>query len=468
MIQPICLCGEPLQSGANYCTLCGREVRQICPVCFEERRLLHRPGGSPSSWCLARGELLNACVRCGRWLQTGISSCPDPNCGGVVEPVWPASVGKSPNGAGRTNGWQWPSVWDRHNPAHKAPVIGGWQSSSTVYAAFLAHGRLYAWTGDALLSPDPPGASTQDSRDAWRCWLGFGSDPEPAFAASSLAALLGGAAILAARNDFVVAGLYTGKAIEAVRMNTGTPIAHTASALYWAGWAEGAEGAALWYAPVSPVWRNTAAKRATQSTTEMAPRRGSKMLIDGDTAYWVSEGGVLCALNCTTGEAAVLTAALAGQHVGWCDARGVRTVTAGADGIRVALDPVVQDGLLREAAGGDGPLRDLFMADGLTAVVGDTVVTLDSHTGYVQGGGRFNGQWIAGAIAPAESEAPDQEPRLLMLTRDGEDGSLVALRPSSGGEEFVWRARGIRPIGLLTAGSMLSVVHDRGTVTIGT
>ena len=35
-----CLCGEPLRIQGNFCVRCGRENRQLCPVCFDERRLL--------------------------------------------------------------------------------------------------------------------------------------------------------------------------------------------------------------------------------------------------------------------------------------------------------------------------------------------------------------------------------------------------------------------------------------------
>jgi hypothetical protein len=461
-----CLCGEPLPVGANYCPRCGREMRQICPVCYSERRLLSRSFRAASTWCPVKGELLTTCVRCGRWFPSGIARCPDPGCGGAVDSLFPGSTGRASDGSGGTRNWQWPAIWDRHNPDYAPPIYGGWQSTTPVHTAFAAHGQLYMWTADALLSPGST-SQAQDGKEAWRCWLGFGSEPEPTLTPPALATLLGGAAILATAGGFVAAGLFTGKSSEALKLTAGRPIAHASSSIAWFGWAlDSGNNARLYHAGVSPAWRNITASIAADVPAELAPRSGTRMLAFEDTAYWTAENGTPCSYCRTDAKLTLHGENQPGLLPAWCDARGMRTIRSGSDGIRCGLDPLIPGGLHREAAAGYGPVRDVFTAQGLTVIVGDTVVTLDTTTGYVQGGGRFNGQWIAGAMAPAENGAPDQEPRLLMLTKDGEEASLIALRASSGGEEFVWRARGQRPLSLLSAGSLLYIVLERGIISI--
>ena len=99
-------------------------------------------------------------------------------------------------------------------------------------------------------------------------------------------------------------------------------------------------------------------------------------------------------------------------------------------------------------------------------IVGDTVTTLDPHTGYSIGGGKYSGQWVTGALVETQQNAADREPRLLMLTYDMGNGNLSALSPSSGGEEAVWTGQGLRPLSLIIAGESLYVVHERGVTRI--
>jgi hypothetical protein len=190
------------------------------------------------------------------------------------------------------------------------------------------------------------------------------------------------------------------------------------------------------------------------------------MLMKDGLAHWISEEGSLWRLNCETLKAERLSQPSAELFIGWCDSKGAHTLKSSGEGIRVGLDAVQPGAVAREASGGKGPLRDIFAANGLIAVVGEQVVTLDSRTGYTLGGGKYTGQWVAGALADPQPDAPDQEPRLLMLTQDNDFGDLIALRPSSGGEEAVWRAQGVRPSGLLVAGKRLYVVHESGVVSI--
>jgi len=442
----------------------------MCPVCFEERRLTsgYTPYASP--WCDKRGELLIACERCGRWLPSGVTTCPDPGCRGHVHETWPANTGRAPDGAGRTDGWRWPSEWDRQNPAYKAPNAATWASDLPVNAAFVAHGRLYVWVGTALIAPGvgPAGAPTVASANAapWKCWLGFDGLPSQSVGADSRVALFGGGAILAVENDFVIGALYPGRADEALKLQLGAPVAQVASDGWWAGWAMKSGLPALYSAHVNAQWRNTACRQIVGAGTAAAPRSGTRMLLKQGSAYWISEEGSLWRLECETGVCVPLTEPAPDTRIGWCGAEGAHIVKDGGEGIRIGLDPVRIGFVAREAPGGNGPLKDVFAGKGLLAVVGEQVMTLDSGTGYVLGGGKYLGQWVAGALAEPEMDAPDREPRLLMLTQDNEDGNLTALRPSSGGEEAVWRGPGVQVTGLIVAGRRMYVVHNSGVTSI--
>lgn|GEM_PF-2986695 len=469
----VCICGQQQRPNTNYCPRCGREIKQICPVCFEERRLLsvYTPYASP--WCERRGELLLACRRCGRWLPSGVATCPDPACHGAVTETWPANTGRAPDGSGRTDGWRWPSQWDRQNPAYRAPVSTEWSADSSVNAAFVAHGRLYVWVGASLIAPGvgPAGTPAVQSTAAapWKCWLGFEGNPAPTVSIDSRVALFGGGAILATTVDFVIGGLFPGRADQALRLNTGVPISQAASSGWWAGWATNGGRPVLYSAAVNAQWRNTEC-RAPGAPQIAAPRSGAKMLMLHGVAYWIAENGAAWSLICDTGICSQLTDPSTEARLGWCTAsdtrEGVHVLRVSGDGIRVGLDPVTAGSVAREAPGGTGALRDVLAVQGLITVVGEEIVTLDSRTGYSLGGGKYTGQWVTGALAEPEPDALDREPRLLMLTRDNEDGNLSALRPSSGGEEAVWRGKGIKPTGLIVAGRRMYVVHETGVTSI--
>lgn len=470
--NPACLCGQAIAPQANYCSKCGRENLQVCPVCFEERRALSNLDLYASPWCAKRGELLVACSRCGRWLPAGVTVCPDPGCRGRVRETWPSNTGSAPDGAGRTDGWRWPAEWDRQNPAYRAPVYASWNAEGTVYAAFVAHGKLYVWVGSSLIAPGvgkdgAPSIGAAQS-PSWKSWLGFDGVLSPTIGRGSAVALTGGGAILACAQDYKIVGLFPGRADEAMPLHLGAPVCQCAADGWWAGWVLREGHAELYAARISAQWRNTACVRVPTVSSFAAPRQGARMLMQGGVAFWVSDQGALWALNCEQNVCRQLSEPAADVLIGWCgaDSNGAHLIRSGGDGIRVGLEPTGSDRVQREAPGGSGPIRDLFASKGLIAVVGEDVVTLDSRTGYILGGGRYTGQWIAGAVAETEADSPDREPRLLMLTQDGDAGNLTSLRPSSGGEEPVWRGSGTRPTGLIVAGRRLYIVCETGVVSI--
>ena len=463
-----CLCGVPLRETANFCARCGREIRQQCPVCFEERRLIANRDGGASPWCDARAEVLSACMRCGRWLTADARQCPDPGCRGDVSPTWPISTGWSADGAGRAGAWRWPATWDAHNPQYSAPNASDWRAEAPVYAAAVAHGVLYVWASTSLVAPEtsvggPLAETHQIARGGpWRSWLGLDGQPDPLMPPSSRIAIVGGGAVLAAQNTFLLTGLYPRRTDDTLQLDTGTPLAQVAAEGWWVGWTRQNDRAALWLAAVPANWRNLPYQQIADAPPQSVPQRSSPLVIRAGMACWIGEDGALWQLDCRCRELHRLTDPLVGARRVWYDAAGLHPVLVTADGVRVGLGGITAGGAPHEVYGGTAPLRDLFASPELIAVVGETVTALDPRTGDSIGGGRYSGRWVAGALADAQPGAPDLEPRLLALTDDAGDGNLVAFRLSSGAPETVWRAPGVRPIGLITDADSLYVVHDRG------
>ncbi len=468
-----CLCREPLRPQGNFCVRCGREVRQICPVCFEERRLLATKEPNASPWCDSRGEALSACARCGRWLTVDMQQCPDPECRGRVGLTWPTSTGRAINGTGRVESWRWPAAWDRRNPRYQAPRQDLWTSETPLHAAFVAHGRLYVWAETALLAPEgeaggPLAAamSGQDHKTPWRSWLKLDGQPSPLLPLFQRVALVGGAAILAAQNDFLLAGLYPYRIDDVFPLRLGSPLAQAASESWWVGWSLLASRPTLSMAPIPASWRQLDCQQIPDAPEGSVPRENSALALRDGLACWVGADGALWQLDCRSRTLQSLTEPLVGAQRVWCVQDGVHTVRLTGNGLLVGLDAVDRARAVREAPGGAGPFRDLFASSTLVAVVGDTVTTLDPRTGYAIGGGKYSGQWVTGALVETQQDAADREPRLFMLTYDRGNGNLSALSPSSGGEEAVWQGQGLRPLSLILAGESLYVVHERGVTRI--
>jgi hypothetical protein len=471
-ISVTCLCGEPLRPEGNFCVRCGRENRQICPVCFDERRLLALSAPGVSPWCDTRGEVLSACQRCGRWLTVDTGECPDPECRGRVGLTWPASTGGVPDGTGRAEFWRWPAAWDRRNPLFKAPRLDTWHSTGTVHAAFIAQGRLYVWADTALLAPEgeaggplaatpAPGLTTP-----WRCWLKLDGQPDPNLPVAQRVALVGAAAVLAAKNDFLLAGLYPYRIDDVVPLSLGSPLAQVAAEGWWVGWSRQSGRPTLWLAAISATWRQLECRQIPDVPPHAAPRENTSPALRDGMACWIGTDGALWQLDCQRGELQMLTEPLVGAQRVWRTDEGSHTVRLTGNGLLVGLDAVNPVRTVREAPGGAGPFRDLFVMPTLLAVVGEGIATLDPRTGYPIGLGKYSGQWVAGALAEAQTHAADQEPRLLMLTFDRGNGNLSALSPSSGGEEAIWQGPGVRPLSLIIAGESLYVVHERGVTRI--
>jgi hypothetical protein len=467
-----CLCGEPLRSDGNFCVRCGREVRQLCPVCFDERRILATVQPGAPSWCQVRGEALAACKRCGRWLTVDTPQCPDPECRGSVGLTWPATVGRAADGAGHADTWRWPAVWDRRNPRYKAPRLDTWNSSGPLHAAFVTQGRLYAWVETTLVAPEGEAggplapATTQGGQTPWRCWLKLDGQPSPLLPLHQRVALVGGAAILSAQNDFLLAGLYPHRSDDVFMLNLGTPLAQAASENWWVGWSRRSGVPTLWTAPVPASWRQIDPQQIVDAPAGAAPRENTQIALREGMAAWIGEDGALWRLDCARRELQPVTEPLVGAQRVWYAPEGPSTVRLTGNGLLVGLDPRDRSRAAREAPGGAGPFRDLFAGSALLAVVGEMVTTLDPHTGYTIGIGRYSGQWVTGALTEAQPDALDREPRLLMLTYDQGNGNLSALSPSSGGEEQVWQAPGLRPLSLIIAGESLYIVHERGITRI--
>jgi len=468
-----CLCGEPLRPDGNFCIRCGRENRQLCPVCFEEteRRLLAIAQPGVSSWCDSRGEALSACKRCGRWLTLDTQQCPDPECRGSVGLTWPTSTGRAVDGTGHAETWRWPAVWDRQNPRYRAPRQDTWASEAPLHAAFVTQGRLYVWAETSLLAPEgeaggPLAAQNQNQRTPWRCWLKLDGQPDPRLPLSQRVALIGGGAVLAAKNSFILAGLYPYRTDDVFLLSLGSPLAQAASESWWVGWSLQAGRPTLWFAPVPASWRQMNPESIPDAPAGSVPRENTLLTLRDGIACWIGEDGALWRLDCANRDLQPLTAPLVGAQRLWHAPDGVHTVRLTGNGLLVGLDAVGRDRAVREAPGGAGPFRDLYVAPTLLAIVGEAVTTLDIRTGYTIGIGRYSGQWVTGTLTEAQSDAADQAPRLLMLTYDMGHGNLSALNPASGAEEAVWQGQGARPLNLIIAGESLYVVHERGVTRI--
>ncbi|HLJ57253.1 MAG TPA: hypothetical protein VKT77_19610 [Chthonomonadaceae bacterium] len=468
----ICLCHEPLREGANFCARCGREVRQLCPICFEERRLIAGRDLGAAPWCCSRGELLCACARCGRWLPANVAQCPDPACRGAVGLTWPVSTGRAPDGSGRAESWTWPAAWDRENPTRTEPVIAQWVADAPIYSGFAAHGRLALWTENSLVAPSGPGggplAGGEDAaaEPPWRCWLGFDGQPHPAVHAAGHAAVVGGAVVLAAMTGFLLAGLDASRTDEVVPLEVGTPLAQVAAEGWWVAWSEDRGAPALWIASSPASWRSLACQRIADTPASAAPRAGSPLILQGGMACWIDAEGGVWRLNCRCRDLQHVAEPIPGIQRLWRDGAGIHVARGADEGVRVALGGGLETGGEREVAGGAGPLRDVFASADVVAVVGRQVTALSPTSGDRTGEGKVSGRWIAGALAAAAPASADREPRLLMLAEEGGIGSLTALRSSSGVADVLWRGHEIRPIALIAAGESLYVVHDRGVIRI--
>jgi hypothetical protein len=279
----------------------------------------------------------------------------------------------------------------------------------------------------------------------------------------------------AARNDFMLAGLDPSRKDDALPLNVGAPIAQVSGDGWWVGWSRKDGVPALWIAPISASWRNLAWRHIEQAPPESAPRESTTLTCYGGIVNWIAADSSVWQLNCSNQDLKQVLPPTVGIQRIWRDATGLHHCRSAGDGLRVALGPSVESGSSREVAAGAGPLRDIFASLSLVAVVGRTVIALEQGTGNPIGEGKYSGRWIAGILSAniygdTRNPTPDapylREPRLLMLTEEGGDGNLAALRTSSGVADVLWRGLGQRPIGLMTAGESLYIVHERGVTRL--
>ena len=320
-------------------------------------------------------------------------------------------------------------------PTHLAPRHDTWRSDTRLYAAFVAQGRLYVWTENALLMPEgtvggPLADSVGQGQEApWHCWLTLNGQPDPHLPAYHRVVIAGGCAVLAAKENFLLAGLYPGRADDVVSLNIGVPLAQAASAGWWVAWSRQSARAILSFAPITASWRKLDYQQVPDVPPESAPRVNTPLAMQDEMAYWIGEKGDLWQFDCRCRDLQRLTEGLAGAQRVWRANDGLHVVRATGDGLVVGLNAVTQERTLRFAQAGGGPLQEVLASSTLIAVVGEKVETLNAQTGDTIGGGKYSGQWIAGALAEARPDAADQEPRLLMLTYDMGKGNLTGLAP---------------------------------------
>ena len=467
----LCLCGEPLRVNGNFCVQCGREIRQSCPVCFDERRLIATRDVHASPWCENRGEALSACIRCGRWFPADCRQCPDPGCRGSVGFTWPVVTGASMTAAGVASPWVWPASWDRNNPSYSPPRMDAWSSDAPVHCAFAAHGRLYVWAETSIVIPAGPtggplSAPGETQGAAWRCWLGLDGRPDPQVPSASRVSIVGGGAIFATVTGYLAAGLAPGRSDDFIPLEIGSPLLQAAADGWWVGWSRQSGRASLWTGPIPASWRGLACGEIDDVPAEAAPRKGSPLSLQSGLATWIGEDSAIWQLDCRCRDLHRLTEPFLDAQAVFGDRNGLYTVRDGSDGLWIGPVGGKDAGAMRVMSGGDGPLRDLFGSGEMLAVVGQAVTAVDTRTGETTRGGRYTGRWIAGALTEAQSGAADPEPRLLMLTEEAGLANLVALRLASGVPEPIWSAPKIRPLGLIPAGEDLYVVLETGIVRL--
>ena len=162
------------------------------------------------------------------------------------------------------------------NPRYRAPRQDVWNSDTPLHAAFVAQGQALC-----LGRKPPPACAGRRGRRAacrrtglrapkmpWRSWLKLDGQPSPLLPILQRVALVGGAAILAAQNDFLLAGLYPHRINDVFPLNLGSPLAQVAAEGWWIGWSRQAGRPALWLAPVPASWRQLDPQLEFQATPD--------------------------------------------------------------------------------------------------------------------------------------------------------------------------------------------------------
>ena len=242
-------CKEPLRSGANFCVVCGLEVRPLCPACREERFLLANLETSRSAWCGKRNALLFACETCGRWLLPGTRRCPNPECGGRVLPTKPQHTGRRWDGRGSAVHWRYTERRPLPDGTLPEYTVQNWDAPEPLSAVWVAHSSVFAWSGQNLLAlrSDFPADSV-----LWRTALGAATVAAGRLPFVERAAVAGAGVVLATERGWLLAGL-AGRS-EPLLMQTCEPLAQAGNPNFWVGWGMENGESILRASALAPAW----------------------------------------------------------------------------------------------------------------------------------------------------------------------------------------------------------------------
>lgn len=454
-------CRAPLAPDARYCAQCGLEVRHACPACGGAPRELVTLRRGVSPWCESCERLLAACERCGRWLLPGLDRCADHQCGGRVLSPFPLQTGRRWDG-GVQSDWTWPVIWEREHPEHAPPQVDWWTSQSEVQAAFIAHGRCFVWEAGTLVSPDEGGGWR--SREtaggpgpvSWRNPLAASFASAAKVSLDERVAVLGGRVILATEQGYAQADLrHSG---DSSLLWEATPLAQVAGPTGWAAWGSERGTLALRVASVPTGGAPVQSEVVPVPAEAALARRGRLVQRDG-RVYWPGQDDSVWELDLKTRAVRPAWSAASGLLDLWVGVDGPRVVRESLGQIAVALTGPREGHANLTVPAGAGPLRGVYGLDPLLVVVGDRVLTFDARTGdRLHEALRPPGIWIGAVLV----RTPDQEPRLLTLTRDLGFATLTITRLSSGVHDLLWREATLDPKALLPVGDMLYLVHSRG------
>jgi len=458
---PCPACSAPLDSESRFCAHCGLEVVQACPACDSAPRELPTLSRGMSPWCESCERLLSACERCGRWLLPGTEHCQDPQCAGLVLSPFPLQTGRRWEG-GVQSDWVWPVIWEREHPQHALPRVDWWTSQSEVQAAFVAHGRCFVWETGTLVSPEEDGGWRPRDGAAGPGAVSWRSPLAPPIATAAKVpfeervSVLGGRAILATAGGYAQADLrHPG---DSSVLWDAVPLAQVTGPTGWAAWGNDRGVLALRVASVPVGGAPALAKAVTVLPGAALARRGRLVHRDG-RVYWPGQDGSVWELELKTRSARSVWNAVDGLLDLWVGADGPRVVRESLGQIAVALTGPREGGANLTVPAGAGPLRGVYGLDPLLVVVGDRVLTFDARTGdRLHEALRPPGIWIGAVLV----RTPDQEPRLLTLTRDNGFATLTVTRLSSGVHDLLWREPTLDPKALLPVDDMLYLVHSRG------
>jgi len=459
-------CKEILRNGANFCVVCGLEVRPLCPACREERFLLANLDTGRSAWCARRNALLFACETCGRWLLPGTRRCPNPECGGRILPTKPQHTGRRWDGRGSAVGWSYreQGTGNREQketiPNHsitQSPNDLSWNAPETLYAAFVAHGLIFAWSGQNLLALN---SEFGTEPVMWRTALGAATAVQGRMPFVERAAVASAGVVLATDRGWLLAGL-AGRS-EPVLLGACEPLAQAANPDFWVGWGVENGVSTLRTSALAPAWdRLIPQQRAVPEGGNLVGR--GRIVMRDSRAYWHGQDGGIWQWEGETNTVTRVVAPIEGIRDIWAAGDGVRMVREAQGRLSVGLGAPQSGFFPVEAPAGLGPLRGISADSETVVVIGERPMVFRARTGErLHESTRPAGRWITSALAAAN----DNEPRLMILAQESERGRLTALKLSSGYEELLYIENGIEPLALLPVGDLLLIAHSHGIVRL--